>query len=288
VSAIATLRERAVHSAMRRAARSGHPPRRAYTHYFIEADGLHSRIHLQNFYSTFWPEVHEPAVAHILVYDDSGWPQGSTERTLQPFGSLFLEASELLGEIGSSASEGTVAIDLEPPTGVRARFGELPGAEQAEVRTPFWMAYYDRAEDYMYVHSIEMRAGEVFGAPRLLSWTLTRDVPIGERWRSWRLLEAERLSDLQVVCINHSPVRRSTIVGVYAPDGTTALYERAIELAPRALARVRVPAEELAAWPVRHPEIRHLRVGADPLLTGNGKPYVLMRYAEGPPSLHHG
>jgi hypothetical protein len=288
VSAIATARERAAHGAMRRAARGGHPPRRAYTHYFIEADGLHSRIHLQNFYSTFWPEVREPAVAHILVHDDSGCPQGTAARTLEPFGSLFLELSELLAEIGSFASEGTVAIDLEPPAGVRARFGELPNAEQAEVRTPFWMAYYDRAEDYMYVHSIEMRAGEVFGAPRLLSWTLTRDVPVGERWRSWRLLEADRLSDLQIVCINHSPVRRSTLVGVYAPDGTTALYERAIELAPRALARVSVPPEQLALWPVRQPEIRHLRVGVDPLLTANGKPYVIMRYIEGPPSLHHG
>jgi hypothetical protein len=26
----------------------------------------------------------------------------------------------------------------------------------------------------------------------------------------------------------------------------------------------------------------------DPLLTANGKPYVIMRYADGPPSLHHG
>jgi hypothetical protein len=288
VSAAAMLRERAAHSAMRRAARSGHPPRRAYTHYFIETDGLHSRIHLQNFYSTFWPEVHEPAMAHILVHDSEGRRRGAAQRTLEPFGSLFLELGELLRELDCDAPEGTVAIDLEPPAGVRARFDELPGAEQAEVRTPFWMAYYDRAEDYMYVHSIEMRAGEVFGAPRLLSWTLTRDVPAGERWRSWRLLEAERLSDLQIVCINHSPARRATRVGVYAPDGVTALYERAIELAPRALARVRVPPEQLAVWPVRHPEIRHLRVGVDPLLTANGKPYVIMRYIEGPPSLHHG
>lgn len=288
MSAIAQMRERAAHNVMSRAARSGQTPRRAYTHYFIETDGLHSRIHLQNFYSTFWPEVRETAVAHILVHDDAGRPQGSAERTLQPFGSLFLEVAELLAEIGSPASEGTVAIDLEPPAGVRARFCELPSAEQAEVRTPFWMAYCDHAEDYMYVHSIDMRGGEVFGAPRLLSWSLTRQVPQGERWRSWRLLDAERLSDLQVVCINHSPVRRSTVVGVYSPDTAIALYERAVDLGPRALQRVRVPAEEMAAWAVRHPEIRHVRIGVDPLLTANGKPYVIMRYAEGPPSLHHG
>jgi hypothetical protein len=288
MSAIAKMREQAAHSVMSRAAHSGHAPRRAYAHYFIESDGLHSRIHLQNFYSTFWPEVSETAVAHIIVYDDAGQPQGSARRAVPPFGCLFLEVSELLAEIGSHATEGTVAIDLEPPAGVRARFRDLPSTEEAEIKTPFWMAYYDRSEDYMYVHSIDMLGGEIFGAPRLLRWSMARQVARGERWRSWRLLEAEQLSDLQVVCINHSPERRSTVVGVYSPDTSTALFERSVELGPRALKRVRVPAEELTAWAVRHPEIRHLRIGVDPLLTANGKPYVIMRYAEGPPSLHHG
>ena len=45
---------------------------------------------------------------------------------------------------------------------------------------------------------------------------------------------------------------------------------------------VRVPAADLRSWPVRHPEIRHARIGLDPLLTANGKPYVIMRYADGP------
>jgi len=288
VSAATTIRARAAHGVMSRAARSGRAPRRAFVHYFIEADGLHSRIHLQNFYSTFWPEVSEEAVAHILVHDEEGRPQGSVRRAIPPFGCLFLEISELLAELDSHASEGTVAIDLEPPAGVRDRFGDLPSTEEAEVRTPFWMAYYDSTEDYMYVHSIDMLGGEIFGAPRLLRWSMTRQVAQGERWRSWRLLEAERLSELQIVCINHSPEPRSTVVGVYSPDASIPLYECSVELGPRALRRVRVPDEELAAWGVRHPEIRHLRIGVDPLLTPNGKPYVIMRYAAGPPSLHHG
>jgi hypothetical protein len=260
----------------------------AYTHYFIESEGLHSRIHLQNFYSTFWPQVREPAVAHLVVHDAQGKPQGDARREIPPFGSLFLEVSELLAEIGSDAAEGTVAIDLEPPAGVRAQFHELPSAEEAEVKTPFWMAYYDDTENYMYVHSIDTRGGEVFGASRLLRWAMTRHVGTGERWHSWRLLEVERLSDLQVVCINHSPEPRSTVVGVYSADTSIALYEQPVSLAPRALARVRVPAEELATCRSRHPEIPHARIGLDPLLTPNGKPYVIMRYAGGPPSLHHG
>ncbi|HYM54800.1 MAG TPA: hypothetical protein VES97_05520, partial [Solirubrobacteraceae bacterium] len=148
--------------------------------------------------------------------------------------------------------------------------------------------YYDDTENYMYVHSIDTLGGEVFGASRLLEWSMTRWVGQGERWHSWRLLDAERLSDLQVVCINHSPEPRSTVVGVYSADISTTMYEHAVNLGPRALERVRVPVEELAAWPVRHPEIPHVRIGLDPLLTGNGKPYVIMRYADGPASLHHG
>lgn len=288
MTVVADVRSRVASDVRRRGARTGRAPRMAYTHYFIEREGLHSRIHLQNFYSTFWPQVREQAVAHILVHDDRGQRQGSARRAIPPFGSLFLEISELLGEIGSDAAEGTVAIDLEPPAGVRAQFHELPSAEEAEIKTPFWMAYYDDTENYMYVHSIDTLGGEVFGASPLLRWSMTRSVGLGAPWHSWRLLDAERLSDLQIVCINHSPELRATLVGVYSADISTTLYERELSLAPRALERVRVPSDVLAAWPVRHPEIHHVRIGLNPLLTGNGKPYVIMRYAGGPPSLHHG
>jgi hypothetical protein len=288
VSLVADTRAHLADAVRRRAATTGRPPRLAYTHYFIESDGLHSRIHLQNFYSTFWPQVHEPALAHITAFDSEGRGQGSTTRSIPPFGSLFLELSELLRELGSRAPEGMVAIDLEPAAAVAEQFHELPDADQVEVKTPFWMAYYDDDENFMYVHSIDTLGGEVFGAPALLRWSMTRHVGQGERWRSWRLLEATRLADLQIVCMNTSPERRATCVGVYSGDDAITLYQQDVELAPRAVARVRVPAEELRAWPARHPDLLHARIGLDPLLTANGKPYVLMRYAGGPPSLHHG
>jgi len=285
---VAQARARVATTLRRRAARSGRPPRYAYTHYFIEDGGLHSRIHLQNFYSTFWPQVREPAVADIQVFDDGGRSQGSCRRVILPFGSLFLEVAELLGELGSDAHEGSVAIDLEPAPAVREQFHDLPDADQVEVRTPFWMAYYDSHENFMYVHSIDTLGGEVFGAPGLLRWAMTRSVPSGERWRSWRLLEADRLSDLQIVCMNMSTETRSTVVGVYSADDSLALHRETQELAPRAVSRVRVPHEAIREWATRHPEVEHVRIGLDPLLTANGKPYVIMRYADGPPSLHHG
>jgi hypothetical protein len=288
MSRLAEARARAGDTVRRRAALSGRPPRYAYTHYFIEREGLHSRIHLQNFYSTFWPQVKEPAVAHIRAFDEGGRPQGSCERAIPPFGSLFLEVADLLEELGSQAREGAVAIDLEPSPAVRAQFHDLPDAGQLDVKTPFWMAYYDGSENFMYVHSIDTLGGEVFGAPGPLRWAMTRSVPAGGSWRSWRLLEASRLSDLQIVCMNMSTERRSTVVGVHSADDSVTLFREAQELAPRAVKRVRVPQEEIREWSARYPGIEQVRIGLDPLLTANGKPYVIMRYADGPPSLHHG
>jgi hypothetical protein len=63
------------------------------------------------------------------------------------------------------------------------------------------------------------------------------------------------------------------------------LFEQTLEFPSHGLHRVRVPDVEVATWKDRTP---HIRVGLDPLLTGNGKPYVLMRSAGGPLSLHHG
>ncbi len=233
--------------------------------------------------------MHEPATAHITAFDAGGRRQGNATRSLPPFGSLFLEVSELLSELGSRATEGTVAIDLEPSAEVAAQFHELPDAEQIEVKTPFWMAYYDEAENFMYVHSIDTLGGEVFGAPALLRWSMTRHVGMGSPWRSWRLLEADRLSDLQIVCMNTEPraaVHRRRRVLVrrrgHALPAVVWSSRRA-----RSLGCV-CPPRSSASWPDRHPEIKHARIGLDPLLTANGKPYVIMRYADGPPSLHHG
>ena len=75
-----SFRDRAGTYVRARAARSGRAPRNAYTHYFIESEGLHSRIHLQNFWSTFWPQVEEPSVAHVRAF--AAGPAGGRARVL--------------------------------------------------------------------------------------------------------------------------------------------------------------------------------------------------------------
>jgi hypothetical protein len=286
---MSTLKERIVTTVRERATRAGKPPRKAYQHYFIEDNGLHSRIHLQNFYSTFWPEIDASATAHIRVYGADGRLIGTTQREVSRFGCAFIEARELLDEFGSDEREGTVAIDLEPVDEVRERFDELPRPEVVEINTPYWMAYYDDGENYMYVHSIEKLNGEIFGTTKPVAWQVNRATASVETkgWRSWRLLESEGLTELQVVAINHRPSSGSTTVGVYTPDDQPVV-ERRLEFAPRQLHRVRFGSDDLAEGLGRLGGPRHLRIGLDPLLTGNGKPYVLMRYDNGPLSLHHG
>jgi hypothetical protein len=286
VSAVAGLKQRVFDTARDRAVRAGRIPRQAYEHYFIESDGLHSRVHLQNFWSTFWPHLDGEAVANIEVCDAGGRVVGRTTRPVPKFGQLFLELRDLLGELGLQVPEGTVAIDLEPPAAVREHLRDVPNAAAVEINTPFWMAYYDDDENYMYVHSIEKLRGPVFGSTWALERLLDRgEAPVGERWRSWRLLDADELEEIQVVVINHAERPASTTVGIYDPEDRPVV-ERRLDFGPRALHRVRFRREELGAG---MPEgTRFLRVGLDPTLTVNGKPYVLMRYGGGPLSLHHG
>ena len=66
---------RGVGAAARRPVREAAPAR---LHALLHRDqGFHSRIHLQNFYSTFWPQVHEPATAHITAFDAGGRCRGT-------------------------------------------------------------------------------------------------------------------------------------------------------------------------------------------------------------------
>jgi hypothetical protein len=285
MSALAELRSKVASGAFERAAKWGKVPRRAYVHYFIESEGLHSRIHLQNFYSTFWPQYDVPAMAHIRVHSADGSELGTHDVQIPRFGSMFLEARDLLGAIGAQTPEGTVSIDLQPAPQVRRDFGDLPEAATAQINTPFWMAYYDADENYMYVHSIERLDREFYGTLKPISWLLSRSPSTGEHWRSWRLLDREGLTDLQVVVINHGTAPGTTRIGIYSRDDSETLFERELELKPRQLERVVVPSDEIDSWPER-PE--HVRIGLDPLLTANGKPYVLMRYSGGPLSIHHG
>ena len=274
------LRERVVNATHERAVRRGKVPRTSYAHYFIETEGLHSRLHLQNFYSTFWPDVEEPATAYVRAFGAQGEALGSTQRELPRFGSMFLEACDLLERLGADATEGLVAVDLKPPEAVRGRFADLPAPDRVHINTPFWMAYYDATENYMYVHSIEMLAGEVRGTTAPLRWHLNRAPAQRESWRSWRLLDVELLDEVQIVAVNHGTQAGETTVGIYAADGRT-LWERRVELTPRQVERVHVPAQEIARWR-KHGLAEHVRIGLDPLLTTNGKPYVIMRYGGGP------
>lgn len=286
---IAELKEKLANTARSHAVKDGLVPRSAYQHYFIEAEGLHSRIHLQNYWSTFWPQFDEPATAKILVIGADGDSLGRLTRVVPRFGSLFLEMRDVLREIGREAPEGTVAIDLEPPQSVVGQLHDLPKPLEAEINTPYWMAYYDDSENYMYVHSIDKLAGAVFGTTRpVKAIKMMSRSEEGGHWRSWRLLEMDRLHELQIVAINHSPKPGKSVVGLYAADNGQALWERELDFGSRQLHRVSVSGDQLRAAQGDRPGPRLGRIGMDPLLTGNGKPYVLMRYGGGPLSLHHG
>ena len=266
------------------ATKLGYVPRRPFAHYYLNAEGIKSRIHLQNFYSSFCPEVNEAATATFTVFDRSGRQTHRFSRELVPFGQIYLEMDEYSND--ESSSEGMVFVDLEPGPAVKKKFSKLPNPEEVSIATPFWMSYRDEDENYMYVHSISTVEGEVKGGITPINWKLSRNQSARPTWKSWRLLDVQLLDDLQVVAMNHSNLSGDAKISVFADNGDV-LWSEKVSLATKQVERLRVPQELIAYW--KHERISdHIRIGMDPLLSSNGKPYIVMKYAGGPLSLHHG
>lgn len=284
------VRFRAQKELKSRLIKSHRVPRYAYRHYFIETEGLHSRIHFQNFYSTMWPHLEESVQVRIEAASASGRSLGSVERTVAPFGSLFLEVADLLAELGASEPEGTVMLDAQPPASVLADLTSFPLPDQFDLLmgTPFWMAYRDERENYMYVHSISPEMGRFYGVPGAVGRMLIRNAgkPAG-RWRAGRLIDAAGLETLQIVVVNYAASRRASMLGIYGVDDDAPIWEEQIHLASHEVLRISIPGDALEGFRARESTGR-FRVGMDPLPTSNGKPYLLMRYGTGPLSLHHG
>jgi hypothetical protein len=272
-------------AAMSRVVRSGRIPRAAFRHLFIESDGLHSRIHLQNFYSVMWPHLNPTVDGVVEVFAADGRRLGRHTFELAPFGALFLEMRELLATIGASEAYGSVAVELLPPPQALQELAEFPieDAHSLLVSTPFWMTFYDEAENYMYVHSIDRHAARRSGATMPVNWLLARQASaVGQSWRAGRLLDTAGLTQLQLALVNHSAKRRETVVSLREPGGDTPVWEQAVPLGPCATARLNVDVNALKT------AAGEVRLGVDPLPTANGKPYVLLKYGSGPLSVHHG
>ena len=263
---------------------SGFVPRRAFAHYFMNTDGIRSRVHLQNFYSTFFPQTLTAATAHVWLYEQNGKLLAKKDFSVPAFGQLYLEAKDIVGH--DIDMEGMIYIDLEPPAVIRKQLKSIPSLQQLTVQTPFWVSYRDQNDNYMYVHSIESYRGKVFGAVWPLSRMMATAAPERHAWQSWRLLDIALLDELQIVVMNHSLTPGTTNVGLIGESGER-VWSQDVTLETRQTRRIIVPDDLIEQWKVAQRPAT-VRVALDPLFTGNGKPYVIMRYGGGPWSLHHG
>ena len=263
---------------------SGFVPRRAFAHYFMNTDGIRSRAHLQNFYSTFFPLTLSEATAHVWLYGQNGKLVAKKDFSVPAFGQLYLEAKDIAGY--DIDMEGMIYIDLEPPSVIRKQLKSIPSLQQLTVQTPFWVSYRDENDNYMYVHSIESYRGKVFGAVWPLSKMMATVAPERHAWQSWRLLDIALLDELQFVVMNHSHKPGMTTVGLVSESGER-VWSEVVTLEARQTRRIVVPGARIEQWKAAQSPVT-VRVTLDPLFTGNGKPYVIMRYGGGPLSLHHG
>jgi hypothetical protein len=262
----------------------GYVPRYAFAHFFLDADGIRSRLHIQNYYSLFFPDVPRTAEATVWLHSSNGRLLAKKVFKIPPFGQLYLELEDLLGK--RIDNEGMIYVDLAPPRDVRSLVGKLPRIEDLVAQTPFWVSYRDENENYMYVHSIETFKGRVFGSLWPLSLILSRSRFKREAWKSWRLLDPRLLEELEIVVMNHGHKTGSGTVQIF-DESSNELWRETFSLASRQSSRIAVPKAKLDAWRLNE-KIENIRVGVDSLLTPNGKPYVVMRYGTGPKSIHHG
>lgn len=263
---------------------SGRIPRYAYAHFFMNTAGIRSRVHLQNYFSTFFPLTPTEATARVWLFDMDGRAIARKDFTVPPFGQLYIEIEDIVGH--DLDSEGMIYIDFQPPAVIRKQLKTIPDLRKLTVGTPYWVSYHDEHDNYMYVHSIEQYRGKVFGAIWPVSQLMSRARPIRHPWRSWRLLDVALLEELQIVAMNHARVPGTTTVSFLSGDGEL-LWSEVVPLESRQSRRVVVPQAEIERWKSRDPS-GTVRIGLDPVLSSNGKPYVIMRYGGGPLSLHHG
>lgn len=279
-----SLARRGLTIARRMSNPSARLPRRGYAHCFIEEHGVHSRLHLHHFYSLFLPDVREPVTARIQVYDAAGKRLGAVARTLQPFTSLTLPVADVLSELRSTAGLGTVAVDIDPADSYAQKLVEV-GPPNAMAQSPFWMGYYDDRGSVAYIHSIDQYYGAVFGIGRLAGLAYRARWQRGGGWTSKRLIETEGMRSADAYLVNHSPsAGRTTLRWLTYPEGIV-LSERTATVAAHGATRVSVTADDVSR---AGNGAGSVRLEVDELLTGNGKPYVMVRYRDGPFSLHHG
>jgi hypothetical protein len=284
MTSAASLKKRGVTMARRAVNPRGRLPRRGYEHCFIEEEGVHSRLHLHHFYSMFLPDVNEPVDAHVHVFGADGRRLGTVTRRLQPLTSLVLPMTEVLAELSSPATLGSVAVDVEPSDAYARKLVEL-GPQNARAQSPFWMGYFDDGGSVAYVHSIDQFYGAVFGVGRVAGLAYRARWHRSGEWASKRLIDTAGLRRADAYLVNHSSSAGQTTIRWRAhPDGAT-LAERTVTVQPHGAVRVGVTAEDVASAST---SVKRLRLEVDGLLTENGKPYVMLRYRDGPFSLHHG
>ncbi len=258
--------------------------RRPYGHYYLESDIISSRLHLQNFYSFFWPDVDEKAIANVEVYNLKGIKVHTENIELNPFGQLYLEFKPICAKTNSF--EGLVLVDLQPGKKIRKKFKEIPNPEKSLISSPFWMSYRDWNDNYMYVHSISSIQHKFKGSLYPINELNNISNENRPTWKSWRLIDTYQLKSVEVVLINHSNKFGETKIQIWS-NSNDLIDELPIMLKPFETFRYKVSSSTFSKMEMINQNLQ-IRVGVDPLLSPNGKPYVILEYNNGPRSIHHG
>jgi len=256
----------------------GTTPRVAYMHYWTLREGADSLVAFHNYFSLLDPHARGPCHADLRVYDADGRTLATTGIDVPARGCAQVSVRSLLpAAVAAIQTEGSLELDVLPP-GDFTHERNVAGAFEVSAAR-FFMLYRSPAGMLATSHCIE-KSQTYRGLPSPLAGLLTtreRRVPA---WRCKRPIATRGLQEVRVVVVNYAESSGRLHVALRMGAGGPVVAEARRTVPPRGLLTLehRQGDEPAAEFYTLHSE---------GLPTPNGKPYLWVRYGDGPAAMHH-
>jgi len=256
----------------------GGTPRVAYMHYWTLREEADSLVTFHNYFSLLDPAARGPCHADLRLYDAAGRTLASRGLDVPARGCAQVSVRALLRTAGAppDALEGSVELDVLPPEDFSHERNETGSFEVSAAR--FFMIYRSPAGMMATAHCLEKTA-TYRGLPSPFAGLLKVHARRPGAWCCKRPISARNLSEVRAVAVNYADEPRALHLALWAGAHGEIVAEAHRVVAPRGVLAL---------------EYRGVRADApfytlhsDALPTPNGKPYLWVRYGDGPMATHH-
>jgi len=228
---------------------------------YVCEHGISSFAGINNYFSTFAPEIETEALVELQLYDASGAPIGTHRLSLPHFGSTSLDIAALLRMRGLSSPRGILTVQMRPRRRRRPSYQRL-----GDLCSHFFMFYRDELGSVAQIHPSSILAATATPSPPFLSS---------------HIITTRGLSAVVLYQCNPAPYAHEMTLSLLDPESRAPLIERRIALPPRGVERVELPMAAISRLPAR------LLLAASAFPSANSKPMLQRLYADGRFSMSH-